>query len=75
MIVLNYHIRYGKVTNVATGATVSLTGVTNVSSVLNLAGTFVSGQSYYVSGADSGTLFTAGIKGYDLGTALKVTIP
>lgn len=62
------------VTNKATGAVVTLSGVTTVSGALRLAGTFVTGQTYVVNCAAPSVLKTNGIEGYEVTEAVEITI-
>lgn len=67
-----------KVTNVATGATVVISGVTIVSGALNLAGTFSSAATYRVTGTSPAAWKGAGtsVVGYDGETSyVDITIP
>lgn len=63
------------VTNKATGAAVTITAVTNVGGNLQLAGTFVSGQTYIVVGASADILFGNNIEGYDFSVSAECIIP
>lgn len=66
------------VTNKATGAVVATTAIdiTHVAvGILGLTGTFVSGQTYVVTGALPSVLYTNGVEGYDINIELEITIP
>jgi hypothetical protein len=62
------------VTNKATGATVTITGVTNVGGKLRLAGTFVVGQTYVVVGTTAAALKAALIEGYEIVDGVEITV-
>lgn len=63
------------VTNDATGAVVSITSTAIVADYIELTGTFVSGQSYTVSGAGSTIIGTNGVEGYDYSYPISILIP
>jgi len=63
------------VTNVATGAPVTISTVTQVAGKLNLAGTFTAATKYSVTGKDAQAWYTATIIGYDANGAVQVQVP
>lgn len=63
------------VTDKADGTVKTVTDVTISGEVLILAGTWTTGHTYHVAGADSSVLFGNSIEGYDIVDGVDVTIP
>jgi len=63
------------VTNTVTGATVTISGVTNASGTISLAGTFTSGTKYTITSAAPSVLKGNLIQGYEIVDPITITIP
>lgn len=54
---------------------ITISAAAIVSGHVELTGTFVSGHTYQISGADTPTLFTNGVEGYEITNVLEILIP